>query len=282
MRVREAAREFRIDGEKLLQLLHAMGVRVTSQASRVDDDVIARLRARFERERRAGHGGVEESFETVMEDTVTSGPRRRRRRKADIEAVEEEARGADAEADVGEAPLEAHEIAAEAEFEAAPVAGTEPDEVSADVELEPEPEPVTEAPGEEPAFEPAIAAEADTTSDRPAQPRTATPDQRPRLRRAAEVLGRFPPQRPAAATPAPAASAGPGGQVRIQAEGFTTDGRRKKDKRKKKARWVDQDAVQENVARVLSELRSGGKKRRQRRDEAPSRVELEAERQRRA
>ncbi|MCI0434647.1 MAG: translation initiation factor IF-2, partial [Gemmatimonadetes bacterium] len=34
--------------------------------------------------------------------------------------------------------------------------------------------------------------------------------------------------------------------------------------------------------RVLSELRSGGKKRRQRRDEAPSRVELEAERQRRA
>jgi translation initiation factor IF-2 len=98
------------------------------------------------------------------------------------------------------------------------------------------------------------------------------------------VLGKMPAQqRPAAsATPAPAASAGPGGQVRIQAEGFTSDGRRKKDKKKKKARWVDQDAVQENVARVMTELRTGGKKRRHRREEAPSRVELEAERQRRA
>jgi translation initiation factor IF-2 len=82
--------------------------------------------------------------------------------------------------------------------------------------------------------------------------------------------------------PAPAASAGPGGQVRIQAEGFTTDGRRKKDKRKKKQRRVDQDAVQENITRVMTELQPGGKKRRHRREESPSRTELEAERVRRA
>ena len=292
MRVREAAREFKIEGEKLLQLLHAMGVRVTSQASRVDDDVIAKLRARFERERRAGHGDVEETFETVMEDTMTSGPRRRRRAKADIEAAAEEAHAEGGEpVPAGAAVTDeiGAGVAAVTEVEAMQVAEVE---VSVGVEAEPvvaaEREEVETAPEvedvAEPAPEPAMAAQSEVVTEAALQPRTATPHQRPRLRRAAEVLGRFPPQRPAAppATPAPAASAAPGGQVRIQAEGFTTDGRRKKDKRKKKARWVDQDAVQSNVARVMSELRTGGKKRRHRRDEAPGRVEIEAERQRRA
>ncbi len=282
MRVREAAKEFKIEGEKLLQLLHAMGVRVTTQASRVDDDVIAKLRARFERERRAGHGGIAESFETVMEDTITSGPRRRRRRKADIEAAEEEAAAAAEAAETAEAEPEVDEeqapveIAAEAAVEEAEEAGVE--EFEAPVE-----EVIEEVAAIEAEAGPGVEDEVEEAADpEAAQPRTATPEQRPRLRRAAEVLGRFPPRPSAPATPAPAASAAPTGQVRIQAEGFTSDGRRKKDKRKKKARWVDQDAVQSNVARVMSELRTGGKKRRQRREEAPSRVEIEAERQRRA
>src|SRR5690606_15043309 len=122
----------------------------------------------------------------------------------------------------------------------------------------------------------------------PAAPRPVPADMRPRLRRAAEVLGKTPPARPAErpAAPAPAASAGPGGQVRIQAEGFTSDGRRaKKDKRKKKQRRVDQEAVQENVARVMSELKgTPGKSRRRahRRDAAEMRQEVEAERKRQA
>ncbi|MGH7507797.1 MAG: translation initiation factor IF-2, partial [Longimicrobiales bacterium] len=91
-----------------------------------------------------------------------------------------------------------------------------------------------------------------------------------------------PPRIERPSVPAPAASAGPGGQVRIQAEGFTTDGRRKKDKRKKKQRRVDQEAVQENVARVMSELKAGtttsGRKRRHRRDAAEVRLEREEER----
>jgi translation initiation factor IF-2 len=65
-------------------------------------------------------------------------------------------------------------------------------------------------------------------------------------------------------TPAPAASAGPGGQVRIQAEGYTADGRRKRrDKKKGKKRMdVDQDEVQSNIQRVMSELKGGAKKKR--------------------
>jgi translation initiation factor IF-2 len=75
--------------------------------------------------------------------------------------------------------------------------------------------------------------------------------------------------------PTPAASAGPGGTVRIQAEGYTTDGRRKaKDKKKKRGR-VDQDAVQENISRVMAEIKSGGGKKKRRRAERVSREEQE-------
>ena len=53
MRVYEVAREFKIDPEKLTQLLRSMGVAVRSEATAVDDATVAILRARFERERRA-------------------------------------------------------------------------------------------------------------------------------------------------------------------------------------------------------------------------------------
>jgi len=64
--------------------------------------------------------------------------------------------------------------------------------------------------------------------------------------------------------PAPAANAAPGGQVRIQAEGYTADGRRqRKDKAQGKGRQrVDQNAVQSNIQRVMAELKAGSKKRR--------------------
>jgi translation initiation factor IF-2 len=89
--------------------------------------------------------------------------------------------------------------------------------------------------------------------------------------------------------PTPAASAGPGGQVRIQAEGYTADGRRKvKEKKKgKKRQRVDQDAVQENIQRVMAELKGGGKKRRRKdvmsreeQEAAALEAEVEAERER--
>jgi hypothetical protein len=79
MRVYEVAREFKIEADKLLQLLRGMGVRVGSEASAVDDTVVAKLRARVERERRAGHGEAEESLEAVVEQAQTAGKRRRRR-----------------------------------------------------------------------------------------------------------------------------------------------------------------------------------------------------------
>jgi translation initiation factor IF-2 len=293
MRVFEVAREFKVDAEKMLLILRGMGARVTSEASQVDDATVAKLRARLERERRAGHTDLEESLEAAVEDAQPAG-RRRRRRKEDLPepepvlepvAVTDQDAAADVTADVAADAADA--IAAQAAEEAAEqvediAASVDAEADRPDVHVRPteaEPEPLEEEEEPDEVVQPA----AELTADEPRPtPRRATAEQRPKLRRAAEVLGKTP-ARPAAS--APAASAAPGGQVRIQAEGFTPDGRRaaaKKDKKKKKARRVDQDAVQENITRVMTELKTGGKKRRHRREEAPSRVTMEAERQRRA
>ncbi|MGQ0813606.1 MAG: translation initiation factor IF-2 [Gemmatimonadota bacterium] len=293
MRVYEVAREFKIDPEKLTQLLRSMGVAIRSEATAVDDATVAKLRARFERERRAGHDEAE-AIDTVIEDAQPT--KRRRRRKEDLPPAPEPV--AEAEAEPVAEPV------AKTDIFTGPLAEKPKLE-----DLFPEkPEPI-EAPAAE------AGAEA-PTEEGPAAPakREITAEQKPKLRRAAEVLGwtqpRQPPPPPQRAVqqrqdrPArpqrpteqrPAASAGPGGHVRIQAEGFTSDGRKatqgakpavgaggKPDKKKKKQRKVDQEEVQENINRVLAELKGGGKKKKHRREEAPSRVEMEAERQRRA
>ncbi len=336
MRVYEVAKEFNVSAESLIQLLRELGVSVRSEASQVDDAVVARLRARFERERRAGHANAEEVIEAVMEDAHVATRRRRRRRREETPTVVEAAdssaspvadaaeqmaaekaeeaaeRGADLvttggaeptgttvivaspgpevpEAPEPEAAAEEAEVVKEAEAaEAAEVeavvAEPEAEAPAAEAEVEPESEVAEEV--EEEAAAELEAAEPEEEPEAGAPPAVEpAPQPRPaagasvkrRPRRVTEGLAL--PPRPA--TPAPAASAGPGGKVRIQAEGFTADGRRKKERRKKKQRRVDQDAVQENIQRVMAELKSGGgKKRRHRREEPASRLEREAERER--
>lgn len=67
---------------------------------------------------------------------------------------------------------------------------------------------------------------------------------------------------PAAGKPEPAASAGPGGRVRIQAEGYTSDGRRKKARRKGgRRRGADRDMARQNIQRVMAEIKGRRKKR---------------------
>ena len=315
MRVYEVAREFNIEPERMLQLLRGMGVRAVSEASAVDDATIAKLRARTERERRAGHTDVEETLEAVVEDVQTTTTKRRRRKKADLPEPELEPeepsvvevpaapeeppslaeifRAADERA-AAEAAAAALQAMAKAETPAAPAEEAE-SITTASTEAE-----VPAEPGAPEAAPPAETAPAEMEPVAPAAPaeRVIPESARPRLRRAADVLGRMPPRQAAQ----PASGSAAGGTVRIQAEGFTADGRRsgagvapgsppapvtggggkKADKKKKGKRRVDQDAVQENIARVLSELKTGGKKRRHRREEAPSRVELAAERQRQA
>ena len=132
--------------------------------------------------------------------------------------------------------------------------------------------------------EPSAAAASDLGRPVPAGDAEVTPAEafpapsRPKLR-SARSQGPEGPVRVVRKSPrlAPAASAGPGGQVRIQAEGYGPDGRRKRGRRKGRRRQrVDQGAVQENIQRVMAELKGGGRRRRKTREPRPTVEEKEA------
>lgn len=169
-----------------------------------------------------------------------------------------------------EAPVE---VEAEAAEESAAEAEPEAPEVQAVAGPEAEPEPAVEAeptPEAEPAVADAAPAAPESAGDKPADG-AAEGGLEPARRNAPDGPVRV------LRKPTPAASAGPGGTVRIQAEGYTTDGRRKKKDKKKRRGRVDQDAVQENLQRVMAEINStgGGGKKKRRRGARPSKEEVE-------
>ena len=132
------------------------------------------------------------------------------------------------------------------------------------------------APAEEPSFDPGRVAASEEAGSVPSDEPPAA--QRPKLR-SARSQGPEGPVRVVRKAPrlAPAASAGPGGQVRIQAEGYGPDGRRKRGKKRgRKRQRVDQGAVQENIQRVMAELKGGGRRRRKSREPRPTVEEKEA------
>jgi len=255
MQVFELADDLKVDTQSLIALLRQMGIPVVDEDATISDGEMAKVLAKVERERRAGHADPSEAIMAALEEAKpSSGRRRRRRRREDVpdeepeeleETAEEPELAAVTVEDEGDEPEpeEIEEAVAEPEVEE-PVAEDEP---------EPEPEPELAAAAPEPEPEPQLPE---------AEPAVGRPRQAPAPARAGAPDGTVRTiRRP---TPAPAASAGPGGQVRIQAEGYTADGRRKRrDKKKGKRRHdVDQDEVQSNIQRVMAELKGGGKKRR--------------------
>ena len=132
----------------------------------------------------------------------------------------------------------------------------------------------------EPLAAPGSASPQEADTDSASTPPEESPAvERPRLRSARSQS----PEGPGrvvrkSARPAPAASAGPGGQVRIQAEGYGADGKRKRGKGKRRQR-VDQGAVQQNLQRVLAELKAGGRRRRKSRQARPTVEEMDAARE---
>jgi translation initiation factor IF-2 len=305
MQVAQLAKDLKVEPDALLHLLREMGIAVAGPRAPVSDADVARVLARVERERRGGKKDTSAALEAALEE-ASSGPRRRRRRRAEpepepepeteetaedeveaivaadedesaevVEVVEAEdelvldvaAVADEDEASEAEAPPAADEPPVEPD-EAELVEASAPDEVTdeADETTElvtaDEREPAAaedEDEDEEVAEEVAEVAEA-PAAQKPEPARTGAPDGPVRVIR----------------KPTPAASAGPGGTVRIQAEGYTSDGRRKrKDKKGKKRGRVDQDAVQENLQRVMAELKGGGGKKRRRKGERLSQEEQE-------
>jgi translation initiation factor IF-2 len=180
-------------------------------------------------------------------------------------------------------PPAAEPIAAEAApaepVEAAPEQPAEPIEAEA-----PPAPPATPTPVRP---EPARPAEAPPRPTRRLEPARL---EEMRARREAETGGRPPrPARPEGPVPVrrglaphpPAAGGKPAG-VRVQAEGFTADGRNKKKKdKKKKKKGVDQEAVEETFRKTMAAMEGGTRKKRRSRDIGPSQHErMEQERER--
>jgi translation initiation factor IF-2 len=196
---------------------------------------------------------------------------------AEVEAsAEEEAPGQEAAAAEDGEDL-ASEVEAEEELEAESV---EPEAESVEPEAEVADGEVEAADGETDTDEVPVdegSEEYEVDFEMDAEDETMEPAPKP------EPVRRAGPEGPARVirkpVAAPAASAGPGGQVRIQAEGYTSDGRRKskKEKKGKKRQRVDQEAVQSNIQRVMAELKGGGgKKRRRAKGSVPTKEEIEA------
>jgi translation initiation factor IF-2 len=293
MQVIELAEDLKVETDALIALLRQMGIPITDEEATITDGQKAKVLAKVERERRAGRKDPAEAIRAAVKETASSTGRRRRRRRQDEPEVDEQEVEAEAEAATDseepesepevevEAPAakpKKKKVAAEAEPEPEEVeVAEEVEQVEEEVEVEAsEDDDVTEveAPAtvedEDEAEDEKVAAEAESPepaaeAEEPAAEPSAPTKAAPASARAGS------PEAPTRTirrpTPAPAASAGPGGQVRIQAEGYTPDGRKKKkDKKKGKRRsGVDQDAVQSNVQRVMAELKGGaggGKKRR--------------------
>jgi translation initiation factor IF-2 len=270
MQVYDFADDLKVSPEALIALLRQMGIPVADEDATITDAQVSKVLAKVEKERRAGHKDPAKAIAAALEDASPSAGKRRRRKKEDVPEPE---------------PAPVEEPVAEAEPAEREPEATEPVVAKA--------EPVVEEPPvREVAPRPTPPSPTEETRE-PAPRASATPaPAEPVVDAATAVEERFRPAPPSPArhgapegpvrtirrpTPAPAASAGPGGQVRIQAEGYTADGRRKRREKKKGKRRqdVDQDEVQSNIQRVMSELKSSGKKKR-RKGEKLSAEEQEA------
>ena len=285
MRVKELAVDLKVAPDLLLRFLRDSGVRVGHSDAPLADADVARIQTRLERERRAGRGNAAEVMKAAAK---ASKPTRRRRRRAPRRARK---------VPVQEAVPVAAPVATEApapETDAPVQAAGEPQDAAVATPAPPPPteqlpvvgpsqsaEPEVASEPKEPPSEPtapvveveavpdlATASEESTAPPRPAVPESApTPAARlPAASARPAVPSARLPERPAPAregAPAkPAASAGPGGKVRIQAEGYTPDGRKKQKRKKGRRRPApDRHAAKENVQRVLAEIKGGSRKK---------------------
>lgn len=278
MRVHDVAKELRVSSEALVHLLREMDIPVSNHSSGVDEQNVARIRTVMERERRQGHDDAESAIEAAIQEHQSSSPRTRRRRRrsrpepepavaptADVHAEAESDAPEDADSTASPASDAAESIAAEASERAEDVEAEAEEETTAATEESDAAVPAQAEESEEAAKPTAKAAPPKAPSE-PATPPPPRPErltrpersERPGRRESEEKPTRKP--RPA---PTPVRKGAPkerGGQVRVQAEGFTPDGRRKERDRKRKKRRskVDQDAVEKNLRKTMAAMESGG------------------------
>ena len=83
MRVIELAQELKVDVGALIALLRQMGIPVSDADAEITSGQHAKVLAKVERERRAGHEDPSEAIQAAMGDSAAPATRRRRRRKVE-------------------------------------------------------------------------------------------------------------------------------------------------------------------------------------------------------
>ncbi|HET7552623.1 MAG TPA: translation initiation factor IF-2 [Gemmatimonadaceae bacterium] len=213
LRVHDLAGEFGVSNDELIGMLRSMDVPVRSHLSTLTDEQVARLRARWEREKRARQEkpaatatrrrrgtATAKAAATAPEPEPQAEPvRRRRRRAADIAAAEAST------ADSAES-AEQEEAAAPAPAPAAPAkpASAPPAEVSREIERSVEAPARPAAPSQPVTAEPAAPAPEAPRAPAPARP-ARKPEQRPEPEGEPQVEARPEPRSEPVAEPRPSA-----------------------------------------------------------------------------
>ena len=318
LRVHDMAGEFGISSDEVITLLRQMDVPVRSHLSLLTDDQVARVRARWEREKRARAEKQAAPATTTRRRRSTAaapvpepaaaaagdaGIRRRRRSEAAPPPVEV------AEPTIGPLPDEPNEIAADSTFTVEHETESPADRAGADrgaayeataPAIERFVPPAPPAPPEEPELRtppPSPRAPEETrapAAQSPAPPRPSAPPStgmpdRPRPR---PITPGAPRPRPVASSgsfmpPRPIASAAPGGTAtptrrddrQQQQQPGGGAGHAERGRRKKGKRGaVDQEAVDANISKTMATLRGAPQRRSSSDLRRGAREELEAAR----
>jgi len=96
MQVTELADDLRVQADALIALLRHMGIPVADEEATISDGQMAKVLAKMERERRAGHEDPSKAIAAALEDTAPTSGRRRRRRADVVVAPEPEPEEAEA------------------------------------------------------------------------------------------------------------------------------------------------------------------------------------------
>lgn len=279
LRVHDLASEFGISSDEVVNLLRQMDVPVRSHLSPLSDDQVARIRARWEREKRArvaappaaarrrrGTATVTPAPEPKVEPAPAadaSGVRRRRR-------VVPEAPAETAPPPIAAAP----EPKAPSIQAPSPAAPPTPIAASADAQVVERPKPAPPRPSAPPPSASSGAGSERTEGRERQRPQPVVPGA-PRPRPVATGAPFTPPR--------PVASAAPGvpsAPTRREDRGGPTRGEDRGGRRGKKGkRGVDQEAVQANIGKTMASMRGPIRRGPGRRDDGTSREELAAQRQ---
>ena len=305
MYVKELAKDLGVEVNALIALFRQMRIPVSGPGSIISEVQQAKVLAKIERERRDGHSDAATAIAAVLEEEAPAPSRRRRRRRAaDLPSIEPEVTiepevSSPDEVDAAEV-LEVLEDSEELETtttdlpspEVEGEEGSSPEEIEVDISVDSELEEVSAGSKDlQAAVEPEEPELLEAGSDLEDIERSEVsetvqgkvgdtdPSEAEETQQPPSARDGSPTRKIRQETPSPAASAGPGGQVRIQAEGYTADGRRqRKDKKKgKKRKRVDKDAVQSNIQRVMAEIKGGSSKKRKKKKGRQTVEEQEAQ-----